>query len=265
MNTSLKQRYPFRTGTTSFIYPADYVTNVRQLSSLVDEIELLLFESEHLPPKEEIRQLERLIDEHGISYNVHLPMDVGMAGEKAERRRSIDAVARAIDRVAPLQPTTCTLHLDSNPDCLDHKTAARWQDLSMHSVSELLEISGVDSRDISIETLDYDPIWLERIAESLDLSVCVDVGHVILNGFDLDQVLNLFVARTTILHLHGVAAKRDHLALTHLSTSHCNTIAGYLQGFSGTVSIEVFNQKRLDESLAYFPMLMDQTPEDTSL
>ena len=260
MNFSLKQRYPFRLGTTSFIYPADYASNVRLLAPFVDEIELLLFESHHLPSKEEIDGLADLAETQHITYNVHLPMDIELAGVTAEiRRQSIDAVASAMDRVAPLRPTTQTLHLTFNRSDPNPNGVGQWQHLAVESLTELLMRSGIAPRRISLETLDYDPLWLKPVVEALDLSVCVDVGHVILYGFDLQQVLDSFAARTTILHLHGVAEGRDHLALTQMRLDHRNTISSFLRGFTGSVSIEVFNLKRLKASLSYFPdFLIDE-------
>jgi sugar phosphate isomerase/epimerase len=258
MEATLKQRYPFRLGTTSFIYPADYATNVQRLASLVDEIELLVFESRHLPASTEIARLADLAEERSISYNVHLPMDVDLAGEALDvRRRSIDALARAIDRVAPLCPTTQTLHLAFNRSDTSASVVCDWQELAAGSVTDLLKICDMPARDISIETLDYDPRWLHPIVQRLGLAVCVDVGHVIRYGFDLGSVLDLFADRTTILHLHGVAAGKDHLALTHLPSYHRDTIAACLKKFKGSASIEVFDHQRLAASLAYFPRLME--------
>ncbi len=263
MDLSLKNRYPFRLGTTSFIFPADYTTNVRHLAPLVDEIELLLFESNHLPPVDEIRGLEELARTQGISYNIHLPMDVHLAGETHEiRKHAVDAVTRAIDRVAPLCPTTHTLHLTFDQSDRRPGTVDQWQHLCMESITEVLKRSRISPDRISIETLDYDPFWLTPIVEALDLAICVDVGHVILYGFDLPQVLGSFADRTSILHLHGVTGGRDHLALTQLDPSLRGTIAGYLHDFTGSASIEVFNLKRLCESLEYFPSFMDLSPTE---
>lgn len=258
MDISLKAQYPFRVGTTSFIYPADYVTNVRQLAPLVDEIELLIFESRHLPTRDEIKQLAELAKGQHITYNVHLPMDIDLAAESAEiRRKSVEAVARAIERVSPLNPTTQTLHLTCDRPDINREKVDQWQGLAIESVTQLLKASGAPSRNISIETLNYNPLWLKPIVEMLDLSVCVDVGHVILYGFDLKQVLDSLSARTTILHLHGVAKGKDHLSLSQMNSSHRSTIANFLCDFTGSVSIEVFNLKRLSESLEYFPRLTD--------
>ncbi|MEJ2157325.1 MAG: cobamide remodeling phosphodiesterase CbiR [Desulfobacteraceae bacterium] len=258
MATAQKRQYPFRLATTSFIYPAGYASNVRQLASLVDEIELLFFEHRHLPPKSEIVELADLAEEHCITYNVHLPMDVDMAGGTAEiRRRSIDAVARAIDLVTPLHPTTHTLHLTFNGSDPSTQAVHRWQDLALASVSGLLELCGRPARSISIETLDYDPRWFKPVVEGLDLAVCVDVGHVILYGFDLEQVFALYADRTTMLHLHGVANGKDHLALSQLDPFHRGIVAAFLQAFQGSASIEVFSRDRLDASLDNLPNLMN--------
>jgi sugar phosphate isomerase/epimerase len=185
-------------------------------------------------------------------------MDVDLAADcPTTRRRSIDDVARAIDRVAPLEPTTQTLHLTFNASEQGKKVVELWQSHAVESMTHLLKVSGIYPGCISIETLDFSPFWLQPIVDTLNLAVCVDVGHVILYGFDLNQVLNLYAERITMLHLHGVAAGRDHLSLIHLDPGHRNTISHYLRDFKESVSIEVFNFKRLNESMACFPELMN--------
>lgn len=53
LEKSHKGTFPFRLGTTSFIYPDNYETNVRLLAPYLDEIELLFLEGdpESLPKK----------------------------------------------------------------------------------------------------------------------------------------------------------------------------------------------------------------------
>ena len=47
LGKSYKGEFPFNIGTTSFIYPDDYVPNVKMLGPYLENIELLLFESQH--------------------------------------------------------------------------------------------------------------------------------------------------------------------------------------------------------------------------
>ena len=74
---SYKGVYPFKIGTTSFIYPDHIIPNVKILGRYLDEIELLLFEStpDSLPSKEEITTLATLATELDLTYHIHLPLD----------------------------------------------------------------------------------------------------------------------------------------------------------------------------------------------
>jgi hypothetical protein len=77
---SYKGLYPFKLGTTSYIYPDGYTQNVKMLAPYVDEIELLLFESapDSLPSNHEIKKLLLLSNEFDLTYNVHLPTDISL-------------------------------------------------------------------------------------------------------------------------------------------------------------------------------------------
>ena len=44
----LKNRLPFRLGTTSYIIPDDILPNVTMLAPSIDDIELILFESDEI-------------------------------------------------------------------------------------------------------------------------------------------------------------------------------------------------------------------------
>ncbi|MDD4302147.1 MAG: cobamide remodeling phosphodiesterase CbiR, partial [Sphaerochaeta sp.] len=97
-----------RIGTTSYIIPDDILPNVRYLADKVDDIELVLFESEemsNLPDEKTIRELARLGESHGLSYTVHFPLDIypGSA-DLDERMRFMRTVERIISLTEPLDP-----------------------------------------------------------------------------------------------------------------------------------------------------------------
>jgi len=257
MPTSLKQRYPFQLATTSFIHPADYSVNVRRLAPLVDEIELLFLERDHLPPVSEIRELKDIADTLDITYNIHLPMDISLADPSPSiRSRSKDAIFKALELVATLHASTHTLHvtfqeLDNHPD-----TVRAWQECAIESLAQLLEGTPMRAKRLSVETLDFPPMWLAPIIMQLDLPVCVDVGHVIRFGFDLEETLNLFAGRIAIFHLHGVTGTQDHRALNHLAPEFRDRVATVLEDFCGSVSLEVFSYQDLIDSLNCFSDMM---------
>ncbi len=257
MPTSLKQRYPFRLATTSFIHPADYCVNVRRLAPLVDEIELLFLERDHLPPVSEISELKELADVLDITYNIHLPMDISLADPSPSvRSRSRSAIVKALEQVTPLNASTHTLHVtfqepDNHPD-----TVNAWQECAVKSLARLLDSVPIASKHLSVETLDFPPMWLAPVVMQLDLPVCVDVGHVIRFGFDLEETLNHFARHIDIFHLHGVTGTQDHRALNHLAPEFRKIVAPALKNFRGSVSLEVFSYQDLIDSLNCFRDMM---------
>ncbi len=262
MQPTYKQRYPFRLSTTSFIYPADYATNVRHLGPIVDEIELLLLESNHLPSRQEIAELKIMAQDLGIVYNVHLPMDVALAdASTAERNRSGETVAKAIDLVNPLEATTHTLHLAYHQTDQKPETVNSWQNRAIKAMRQLLGKLPIMSRKISIETLDFSPYWIKPIIDQLGLSVCLDVGHVIRYGYNLERVMMDFGPCTTIVHLHGVADGQDHRSLARLDPDARRIVRRFLKNFTGSVSLEVFSYQRLMDSLTCLDDLMHEELE----
>jgi sugar phosphate isomerase/epimerase len=257
MPTSLKNRFPFKLGTTSFIHPAGYSDNVRRLAPLVDEIELLFLESEHLPSVGQINTLKNLAATLDVTYNVHLPMDISLADPSpGTRRRSREAVVRALERAAPLNAGTHTLHVTCELPDKDRHSIESWQSRAMESLDDLLAGLPVGAGALSVETLDYPPRWLAPVVSRLNLPVCVDVGHIVRFGFDLKEAFDLFAGKIAIYHLHGVTGRQDHRALNHLELEAREEVAMHLKDFGGSVSLEVFSAKDLMDSMDCFSRMM---------
>jgi sugar phosphate isomerase/epimerase len=257
MPTSLKNKFPFRLGTTSFIHPADYSDNVRLLAPLVDEIELLFLESEHLPSGAQINELKILADTLDVAYNIHLPMDISLADPVSGiRQRSREAVLRTLERVVPLNASTHTLHVTFEmPDKLP-VSVETWQTLAMENLDRLLAEAAAAAGDLTVETLDFPPQWLAPIVSELHLPVCVDVGHIVRFGFDLPSTLDLFAGKIGMFHLHGVTGDQDHRALDHLAEEARNLVASLLKNYHGSVSLEVFSLNDFTDSITCFSKMM---------
>ena len=254
LDTGCKQRFPFRLACPSFVYPADYTDNVRHLGPFVDEIQLLFFESHpprSLPSLELIRELSELADSQAITYNIHLPSDIypGHPDPK-ERRRAADALRKVLERCAVLEPSTYTLHLNRNPDDLTAISIAHWQENLLDTIDRMLP-SDMDRRLISIETLDYPFDQVAPVITASDLSVCMDMGHLMVHDVDITAFYQSWQDRITVVHLHGVDGTTDHLPLDRLSAHRMLNVLNILQSFSGVVSLEVYSHKGLNASLAH--------------
>ncbi|MBU1054804.1 MAG: sugar phosphate isomerase/epimerase [Proteobacteria bacterium] len=252
---SYKKKYPFKIGTTSYIYPDHMIPNVKMLAPYLDEIELLFFESippGSIPAKNEIKALHEISKEHGITYNIHLPTDIfSGSSDDTKRLRFVDTIVNIIDLTKILSPSTYTLHL-SYPDDLDKtKCDQIWLNNVYDSMKKLMK-SGVNSKSISIETLEYPFEWIAGVISDFNLSVCIDAGHLILNGYDAQKVFKKYLDITAVIHLHGVKNGRDHQSLDKLSYKELETLINLMHGFTGTLSVEVFSFENLLPSLQCF-------------
>lgn len=248
---TLKGALPFRLATTSFIYPDRMLANVRRLSPFFDEIELLFLEStsRSLPGAGEIAALGELACEHGLTYNVHLPIDVRPTSEDAaERSRAWRRITRVMTLTADLHPTTFTLHLPCENRPQEMQARKGWDARLQEELSALLR-RAASPQEISVETLMFPFEWVLPVVERLDLRICLDVGHLLLNQRDPVAFFNRHAARIAIVHLHGVENGRDHLALDRLPNSLFKHLWRALSGFRGTVSLEVFSLENLIASL----------------
>ena len=125
----------------------------------------------------------------------------------------------------------------------------KWRKRTRKSVEQLLTATGIDSRTISIETLSYPLEWVDQILSDFNLSVCIDIGHLMINRFDVEKVFDTYADRATIIHLHGVENEKDHLSLDRLSKVSMDRVIRILKRFTGIVSLEVFSYQHLIASL----------------
>jgi len=250
---SYKGLFPFGLGTTSYIYPAAILPNVMRLAPVLDEIEIVLFESsgkDNLPDEELIRRLNTLSTDTGVQFNVHLPIDIYLGDQReAVRSQGLDVVKRFMERTLPLSPSTYTLHFSLKDEKgQDPSDLALWKSQLMQS-GEVILRSGIEPSRISVETLGYPYEWIEDIVRNFGFSVCLDIGHLLLKGLDLKGHLERYLSQTSIIHLHGVKDGIDHLGINNLNGETLEIIFSSLLHFRGILSIEVFTFDDLRNSL----------------
>ncbi len=251
---SLKKRFPFRLGTTSYIIPADLISNVRFLADKVDDVELVLFESEeitNLPDACTVEMLKETAERHDLTYSVHLPLDTWMGHEdESTRRQSVDKCLRVIEVTAPLSPFTYVVHFHTDPGESPSRDLARWTDNHRRSVERLLQ--DVSSRDLCVETLDYDYGLIEDIVSDYGLAVCLDIGHLLLYGHRPEEYLDRYLPQTRIIHLHGVEDGNDHRGLASFPSDLLTSLVGRLEKDSKksrVLTMELFDEKAFNQSL----------------
>ena len=252
---SLKKRFPFRLGTTSYIIPADLLSNVKFLADKVDDIELVLFESDeitNLPDAATVKMLKEVAEQHDLTYTVHLPLDIWMGHEdESVRRRSVDKCLRVIECTASLSPFTYVIHFHGDhPGESPSLDLARWIDGHRRSVGRLLQ--NVNSRDLCVETLDYAYDLIEDIVSDYGLSVCLDIGHLLLCGQGPEDYLDRYLPQTRVLHIHGVENGNDHRSLAFFPAGLLTTLIDQLGSGSEksrVLTMEIFDERAFNQSL----------------
>jgi sugar phosphate isomerase/epimerase len=255
---SWKNRYPFRIATTSFIFPAGYLENVDRLGPYVDEIELLMFESSPAsrPDTALAADLAALAEAHAVRYDVHLPVDLPLTHPDAgERRKACRVLQAFIEVLLPLDPTAFVLHLEPPAEVRPDNGLVAWQRRASESLAAILQ-TGLEGRRLALENLFFPYSWLAPLLVEWDLSVCLDTGHLALQGQDLEPFLATFADRIAIGHLHGLRNGRDHAPLTGLPGSYGAPLAQWLGRFQETVTLEVFALDALETSLICLDALM---------
>mgnify|MGYP006291802973 CR=1 FL=1 len=253
---ALKNAFPFRLGTTSYILPADIVPNVKFLGPLVDDVELVLFESadiSNLPDADAIAKLDELKQTHGISYTVHLPLDIELGSpDEAERQRSVEKCLQVVDITEPLDPFAHIVHFHGEQRCTrPAEDLERWKNRLDRSVGQLLS-GGLEADQICVETLDYPFEHVAEIVSRHGLSVCIDIGHLLLYGYSVQEHVRDHLDRCRVVHIHGIHRERDHQHIGLMDPDILRSVLERLtsaDAMNRVLTIEVFGQEDFEESI----------------
>jgi len=245
---NVKARFPFRVGATSFVLHADLATNVKALAPLVDDIEVVVFESDEISPLPDERTLEgmrRAAEEHGVTYTIHLPLDVRLASpDGAERERAAAVCSRVIDRMRTVEPFGYVAHMMGG----DGRSARE-------SLAQLARLAG-DSAPICVENLAAPTDSLTTLAADTGTSLCLDVGHAVVDGWEVDGCaawLDRHLGPVRVVHVHGIEDGKDHRDASLLPGGMLAAVVDALARDSAAqrvLTLEVFSEAGFARSVA---------------
>jgi sugar phosphate isomerase/epimerase len=153
----------------------------------------------------------------GLTYTLHLPLwSVEPSTPLAPvRKGSVEALVQAIQATKPIDPEVYVLHATGalaaefyNMKISEMARAVilrQFQDGARASIKSILSETGIPSRKLAIETIEFPLDLTLELAEELDLSVCLDAGHVLAGfpgWFDFFEVLEKLLPRLAEVHLH---------------------------------------------------------------
>lgn len=247
---------PFRVGTTSYILPDEIYPNLQYLAGKIQDVELVLFEVDdgpsNLPDEAAVLAFKRLAEQAGMSFTVHLPLDLRLGDDGEEGHISMLKARRVIDCTRNLSPLAYVLHLDGKDVRRDACGAAlqKWRDQAVRSLEITAGWAG-DAARLAVENLEGYPLeFWEPVLQRAPVSRCVDIGHLWLDGHDPLPYLKEALPRTRVMHLHGIH-QRDHQSLKYAPPEQLDRVIHYLMsaGYSGVLTLEIFNQEDFLSSL----------------
>lgn len=239
-----------RIGTTSYMYPADILTNVRRLAGRTDDIELLFLEVDddlnRLPDASVMAELGRIAATHDMTYTVHLPLDLTLAAE--DNRESVEKALKVIRATRDLRPFGYVLHIESGQG--NSPTAQTpGLDFAVDALERLAEETGDPGLLCAENSFDQSFEIIDEILRRSPVSCCLDVGHLWSMGADPLPIMARRLPRTRIVHLHGVG-ERDHKPLTVVSSDTLDPVTHFLYGsFHGVLTLELFKEADWLDSL----------------
>ena len=172
-----------------------------------------------LPNAYSPQSVERLaaLKSEGLAYTLHLPLwSVEPSTPLAPvRKGSVEAVVQTIKAAAPVEPEVYVLHatgaLAAEFYNMKISELARtlilrqFQEGARQSLRTILTETGIPSRRLAIETIEFPLDLTLELAEEFDLSMCLDTGHVLAGfpgWFDFFEVLEKMLPRLAEVHLH---------------------------------------------------------------
>ncbi|MBN2548031.1 MAG: sugar phosphate isomerase/epimerase [Anaerolineales bacterium] len=175
----------------------------------------MLLPHTYAPPA--IESLKALKAELGLSYTVHLPLwSVEPSTlQTPVRQGSVQALVNMIRLTQPLEPEVYVMHATGAlaaefyrmrlPEMAREVLLRQFQNGARQSLQSILAQTGLPSRRLAIETIEFPFELTLELAEEMDLSICFDTGHVLV-GFsgpvDFFEALERSLPRLGEIHLH---------------------------------------------------------------
>src|SRR5262245_46751890 len=233
---------PDATGVRAHLAAFDHARLVSRLAdSGFDLVELggdlvLFFPDSYAPAA--VERLDALRHERDLTYTVHLPLwSVDPSTPLGPvRQGSVRALVDTVLATLALEPEVYVLHpvgalatefyrMRTLTEGVRPALLRLFQDLARSSVRAILAETGITGRRLAIETVEFPFDLTLELAEELDVSMCLDTGHV-LAGFagdvELFDALERCLPRLAEIHLHdapwqgperSIGYGRDHQVL----------------------------------------------------
>lgn len=253
--------YPFQVGVTSLTEPMqDEIANLRVAREMgFSHVEVTLEYPRSLPVRSALKtEMLRHREKYGMTYTIHLPLSLHMTDvNPLTREASLQTLDHIFREMEEIGPKAYVLHV--SPFFLTGGTPlGRAFDLRLHeerlegawdSLARLCQI--IEPRKVAVENLYHELRFQEEMIREFDYSVCMDVGHLLMNADDPYIFYHKYRERIKVIHLHDVVNGRDHQQLGEPGSTLDLLSFFYLlkkDNYHETIILEQFQRAHIDQS-----------------
>ena len=234
----------FKIGSPSYVFPAGYVENVSYLVEReVEDIQLFLYDSmndDGFFTEENLMSIEYLIKHSNTTLSAHMQANLDIFTDEGFER-SLAYVKKVFVDIERLSIEGFTFHFD----ILEGKSWEEHSDGDKTFVEDrhILFFKAIKKdypeKSINLENVSTPISALDRVISEVGINYCIDIGHIIKQGYSLDEV-RARLDRTTTIHIHGVK-EIDGKRKDHLELNDSPEIFSLLEDFNGVVTIENYH------------------------
>lgn len=255
--------FPFSIGVTSLTYPMrDLLYNLQQIPDPFDTVEITLDYPDTLPLTVEMQsRIKDILEKKELNLTIHLPLSIQMTSANPHiQDASLRSLEEAFTSTERLSPKAYVLHVSpffltgSSPVGRAFETERHMNRLraAKRTLDRLRNM--MDPAKIAIENLYHNLYFEEDFILEMGYSVCMDVGHLLLNKGDVYLHFNRFQDRIKVIHLHDVVDGRDHNPLgTAESQLDLDALLQLMAAseYSETVILEQFRPEHIRASYEF--------------
>lgn len=215
------------------------------------------------------RGVAELQQELGFACTVHLPflwLD-GLSLAEPVRKATVQCVAKVVELTQPLSIESYVLHLWGMWSSLlatmqlmpDGEKRSLLDEMLCRAARTLDEIGGIVSpREVCVENLERFPLKaILPLVTERDMRVCLDVGHLAVDGGDALEFLRQHWELIGEVHLHDALpggadgpGVRDHLPLGKGQVDYAAIMDRLVEGgYEGVLILEMNTEAHLRESV----------------
>jgi sugar phosphate isomerase/epimerase len=227
-----------------------------------------------------MQRLNEFRIKNNYTCSIHLPLwGIELASPNTYiRQGSIDCMIDAIKMTKILDPICWVIHATGSlvseftllnlPDIGKQFMSTYFANTAEESLNHILEATQIESRKLAVENVEFSFRNMEDCLKSLNLSVCLDTGH-ILAGYSGEwnkgvlEFIDHYYDRIVELHLHdGKIPRTDHKPLGTFNLPVTDLLNELLERkFEGPLVFEL-NPAEVEESIEYIQTTVPRALEN---